>query len=103
MLKMEARQKDKSVVFLLQGDLDIESSNDFKNFVREKLKNHSYDEVLINLEKVEYIDSSGLGSLIAISKDCRLNASKLKLINVPNIVFNILKLTRLDLIIEVER
>jgi anti-sigma B factor antagonist len=103
MLKMETQENAKNVVFLLQGDLDIESSIDFKNFVREKLKINHYDEVLIDLKEVEYIDSSGLGSLIAVAKDCRLNASKLKLINVPDIVYNVLKLTRLDLIIDVER
>jgi anti-sigma B factor antagonist len=103
MLKMETQENAKNVVFLLQGDLDIESSIDFKNFVREKLKINHYDEVLIDLKEVEYIDSSGLGSLIAVAKDCRSNASKLKLINVPDIVYNVLKLTRLDLIIDVER
>ncbi len=103
MLTTQTEIIDKDIIFYLEGEVDIENSNNFKNFVRDKLKDKNFDLVIIDMKKVDYVDSSGLGSLIAIAKDCRMNASKLKLINVPDIVFNILKLTRLDLIFDVER
>jgi anti-anti-sigma factor len=103
MAKLQVEKTDKVIVFHAEGEIEIETSQDFKHFIRKHLESGRFDTVIIDLEKVDYIDSSGLGAIIAIAKDCRINASKLKLINVPDIVFNVLKLTRLDMIIDIER
>ncbi len=103
MPKVTVEKIDKSVVFHVEGEIEIESSNDFKQLIRRNMEDSEFDEIIVDMENVEYIDSSGLGAIIAIAKDCRMKAAKLKLINVPDIVYNILKLTRLDLIIDVER
>ena len=103
MAKLTMEKIENSIIFHAEGEIEIETSGDFKRFIRERLKDTNFDTVIIDLKNVDYIDSSGLGSIIAIAKDCRINASKLKLVNVPDIVYNVLKLTRLDMIIDVER
>ncbi|MBE7412698.1 MAG: STAS domain-containing protein [Leptospiraceae bacterium] len=47
----------------LSGSLDIYTSTDFKSFI-EKNINSENNRVIINIEKMTYIDSSGIGMLI---------------------------------------
>lgn len=47
----------------LTGSLDIYTSTDFKSFI-EKNINSENNNVVINIEKLSYIDSSGIGMLI---------------------------------------
>ena len=47
----------------LTGSLDIYTSTDFKSFI-EKNVNSENNNVIINIEKLTYIDSSGIGMLI---------------------------------------
>jgi anti-sigma B factor antagonist len=103
MAELKVEKTDEALIFHAEGEIEIETSSNFKSFIREQLQSEKFDTVIVDLEKVTYIDSSGLGAIIAIAKDCRINASKLKLINVPDIVFHVLKLTRLDMIIDIER
>jgi anti-sigma B factor antagonist len=50
----------------IAGSLDIYTSIDFKNFLETNIPQDSGDalHVVINLEKLNYIDSSGIGMLI---------------------------------------
>ena len=47
----------------LAGSLDIYTSLDFKNFIESNIGEEK-PHVIINLEKLNYIDSSGIGMLI---------------------------------------
>ena len=48
----------------LDGDLDAYSSDEFKEAVLKKVS--SSKDILINAKKLNFIDSTGLGSLISI-------------------------------------
>lgn len=50
----------------ISGSLDIYTSLDFKNFLETNLPSTGSDSlhVVVNLEKLNYIDSSGIGMLI---------------------------------------
>ena len=53
-------------------------------------------KVVVNLEKVNFIDSSGLSALVKGLKRCRQNGGELYLSNLQQAVFIIFELTRLD-------
>ena len=61
------------VVFTFKGQLDAFSEKQFKSFVANNL-NNEYPFV-IDLTKIDFLDSSGLGALVQTAKDCK----KLKL------------------------
>lgn len=83
-----------------QGELDIYTSPTFKNKVL-----NSYDEkktdLVVDGERLEYIDSTGLGALISIFKAIEEDENKIHLINIkPNIkkLFDITELDKLFII-----
>ena len=61
------------MVFTFKGQLDAFSEKQFKNFVTNNLKNDL--PFIIDLTKIDFLDSSGLGALVQTAKECK----KLKL------------------------
>lgn len=64
-MEIDLKKAANHIVISLTGSLDIYTSLDFKNFIENNLgKDASQAHVVINLEKLNYIDSSGIGMLI---------------------------------------
>ena len=61
------------IVFTFKGQLDAFSEKQFKTFVTNNLKNEL--PFVIDLTKIDFLDSSGLGALVQTAKECK----KLKL------------------------
>ena len=57
-------------------------------------------KIIIDLEQVEWMNSSGLGILIQASTLLRNNQGRLKLVNVSERIQNLLKITKLSGIFE---
>ena len=61
------------MVFTFKGQLDAFSEKQFKTFVTNNLKKDL--PFVIDLTKIDFLDSSGLGALVQTAKECQ----KLKL------------------------
>jgi anti-anti-sigma factor len=57
--------------------------------------------VILNLEKVTYTDSSGMGEIIACYSILREHDGMLKLVQVPPRVMELLRITKLDTVVEI--
>ena len=57
--------------------------------------------VILNLEKVTYTDSSGMGEIIACYSILREHEGMLKLVQVPPRVLELLRITKLDTVVEI--
>ena len=65
--------KTNIIVFTFKGQLDAFSEKQFKSFVTDNLRDdHPF---VIDLTKIDFLDSSGLGALVQTAKECK----KLKL------------------------
>lgn len=62
-MEIKIHRKGNRFVFDLEGSLDIYTSLDLKNSLEENVKDENVD-VCINLDKLNYLDSSGIGILI---------------------------------------
>ena len=58
------------IVFTFKGQLDAFSEKQFKTYVNNTLKKDPYSSV-IDLSKIDFLDSSGLGALVQTSKECK--------------------------------
>lgn len=101
-LNMEVKfdVKENKWVFLPEGEIDIYTSPKFKEEVLKKFDSKETD-ILINGEKLSYVDSTGLGVLISILKKLKDNGYEIYLSNIkPNIrkIFDITELDKLFII-----
>jgi anti-sigma B factor antagonist len=60
-----------------------------------------HKQILLNLADVDYIDSSGLGSLIAALASVRKQGGDLKLVNLTNNVIDVMQITRLYTVFDI--
>ena len=58
-----------TIVFTFKGQLDAFSEKQFKNFVTNNLNNDL--PFVIDLGKIDFLDSSGLGALVQTAKECK--------------------------------
>ena len=65
--------KTNIIVFTFKGQLDAFSEKQFKTFVTDNLNNNM--SFVLDLSKIDFLDSSGLGALVQTAKECK----KLKL------------------------
>ena len=102
-MKASARHHGKVTVLDLSGKITI-GEGDLK--LRETV-NGLLDEgrksILLNLHGVSYMDSAGIGELVACFKRARDKGSFLKLLNPSGKVQDLLVLTRLQEIFEIFR
>ena len=61
--------KTNITVFTFKGQLDAFSEKQFKTFVTNNLNNDL--PFVIDLTKIDFVDSSGLGALVQTSKECK--------------------------------
>ena len=66
--------KTKIIIFTFTGQLDAFSEKQFKSFITSNLEKNSLP-FIIDLSKIDFLDSSGLGALVQTAKECK----KLKL------------------------
>ena len=62
-------QKDGCLVFHFTGQLDAYSEKQFMEYVGDVLKANKLPSVL-DLSKIDFLDSSGLGALVQMAKQC---------------------------------
>ena len=88
------QQRQGCLVFHFTGQLDAYSEKQFKSYVEDVLK-ANLSSVVIELSNIDFLDSSGLGALVQIAKQC--NDSKRGFIVVGNArVIQTIKLVRLE-------
>lgn len=73
--------------------------------VRETVRNflkHGHNRILLNLERVDFIDSAGLGELVRAHTTIRSQEGHLKLVKPSVSVHNLLRITKLDRVFDIE-
>lgn len=84
----------------LKGRLDLASGSSLKEEVK-KLFDQEKTSIHLNLSEVEFINSSGLGSLVSLMKETRVKKGRLTLSNMANYVKEIFEITQLSRIFEI--
>ncbi len=99
-MKASFDQGEDKWIFSPSGEIDIYSSQKFKEEVLESFNSKNRD-ILIDGENLDYVDSTGLGALIYILKLLKDDDFKIHLMNIkPNIkkLFHITELDKLFVI-----
>ena len=95
-LDVQSRQTDKGVMVLApSGRLDVTGAPALKEAVSEAVKS-GQPRLVIDMEGVSFVDSSGLGTVVAALKQARSSKGDLRLAAPNQQVRVVLELTTLD-------
>jgi anti-sigma B factor antagonist len=98
-LKQE-KLHDTMVLFLQEERIDAHNSGELKEFILD-LIDRGEATIVVQLAKVRFIDSSGLGALLSGYKNAAAKAGKLSLSNLQPQVLSMFELTRLNRVFEI--
>lgn len=94
------RTKDDVVILDISGEIDLYNAPEIKDIINSLIEEKKFN-VIINLEKVTYIDSSGIGALISSLSNLKKYQGGLKIINVFASVRKVFELTKLTSFFEI--
>ena len=87
-------QKNGCLVFHFTGQLDAYSEKQFMEYVGDVLKANKLPSVL-DLSKIDFLDSSGLGALVQLAKQCTDSKRSFQLVGNTRVTQTV-KLVRLE-------
>lgn len=79
-----------------------QTKNEIKQSIEKVIKEHNLNGVALDLQEVEFIDSTGVGVFISIYKFAIERELRLKLLQPQEIVKKVLTITKIDNIIDIE-
>jgi len=100
-LKLTSERKGKVLVigFADEGSLEAGHVMDFREAVMGLLRGG--DRVVLDLGRVNFMDSSGLGAIVALGRSLSRSGGELRLANVTPHVRTVFELTRLHRAFEI--
>ena len=109
MLEYKNRQQGDVTILDLSGRISVGEALAFGpgsglilgDVIRELAKK-GQKRILLNLNDVRYIDSSGIGDLVRSVTSLRREGGDLKLLSPSPMVLEVLRITRLDKILEIK-
>jgi len=95
------RRQDKATIFDVSGDIDFANSREVRQSVLHEIQESRVARVVVNLSRVNYIDSSGVASLVESLKASRDLGSRFILFGLSTSAREVLQLSRLIKVFEI--
>ncbi len=89
-----------SVIFIQEERIDAHNSGELKEYILHMIE-HGEVNIIVQLEHVLFIDSSGLGALLSGYKNAAAKSGKLALACCKQQVLSMFELTRLNRVFEI--
>ena len=89
------------VLVNLSGSIYVEEAAQIRESLIGYIDN-GHETFIVDLEKVDYIDSSGLGTLVAIQKRALQNGGSVIIRGLRGLVKDLFELTRLTKVFEIQ-
>jgi anti-sigma B factor antagonist len=94
-LSISTEQHDGEVVVTVAGDIDVSSASQLRQVLHDHLENDAR-QLVVDLEGVDFCDSTGLAVFIAALHRARSRGGGLALTRVQRPVLRVLRVTGLD-------
>ena len=99
-LKVESERHDGVIIITVEGEIDVYNSWNFKE-VLLMATHKRFKVMVVNMRKVSFIDSTGLGVLVSSLKNVRSYGGKIKLVIINDDINKIFQVTSLDTLFEI--
>ncbi len=94
-MEIEFKNTGEHKIVLVSGEVDLYNVSELKKALFS-VTDGANQSVVVDLKNVNYMDSSGIGALVAGQKKMKAHNGKFALVNIHDDVLNILKLATLD-------
>ncbi|HOX28235.1 MAG TPA: STAS domain-containing protein [bacterium] len=101
MMTLEKTLKGNKLIIKLGGRIGGESSISMYREIKSLLDDYKDENVVLEFSKLEFIDSSGLGSLVAVNSTLLKQGRSLTIVAPPENLMELLKITNLDKILRI--
>lgn len=98
-LNLEKKIERLTLILRLNGELDMHTASMVRQAIDIEIEKRGIRTVILNLEEVRFVDSSGLGVILGRYKKLLPLGGKLKISNVPPHIYKIMELSGLPKII----
>jgi anti-sigma B factor antagonist len=96
-----SRKQDNGIItYQIKGDIDINSSPDIREAFEAAVKEEA-GKIIVDLDNVSYIDSSGLATLVEMLKKTRAYGGKLRIANLAPKVKSLFEITKLEKLFDI--
>ncbi len=95
-MKATVRKLGRVAVVDISGKITIGEGDVLLRQKVQELLDAGESRILLNLEKVKYMDSAGIGELVACYKRAKEKEGTVKLLNPSGKVYDLLQLTKLE-------
>jgi len=100
-MKMTKKQHNDVAILCPEGKITLgDGDQELGESVRTELEEGSR-KILIDLSKVSYIDSSGIGELVGCFTSIKKNSGELRICGLNSKIFGLMKMTSLHSVFEV--
>jgi anti-sigma B factor antagonist len=93
-MELKIRKNGETYIIDVNGEMDLYNSYKLKELVMKMLEK-KVERFIINLQGVDYIDSSGIGALIYICSTVKKMNLRLLIANIHGSVKKVIELTKL--------
>lgn len=93
-MELKIRKNKEVYIIDVSGEMDLYNSYKLKELIMKMIE-RKVTCMIINLEDVDYIDSSGIGALIFICSTIKKMSLKLYITNIHGSVKKVIELTKL--------
>lgn len=94
-MTIKLKKNDNIYVIELDGELDLYNAYKVKTLYT-KMVEKGISSIILDLENLDYLDSSGLGSIIYIFSDLKKHDGKMSICHLNGSPRNLIQMTRLD-------
>lgn len=99
-MELSRRDEDMVVVLSLTGRLDLANGNKLKDEIKNILSSGK-TSIHLCMKDLEFVNSSGLGAMVSIMKEIRLQHGRLTLSDMADYVREVFDITQLSHIFEI--
>ena len=99
---MKKRIERQTLHLYIDGELDMKTAGPLKNIIDIDIDRKGIRTVILHMENLQFIDSSGLGVILGRYKKLLPLGGQIKIANVPPRLYRIMELSGLPKIIQFE-
>ena len=99
-LEIERREKEGVTILDLKGRLVVGGASLLRERVNEEVVN-SHNQLILNLKDVDYIDSTGLGTMVICYTTLQKSGGGLKLVHLNRRNIELMLLTKLSTVFQI--